>query len=88
VSRALRALRGEDHIGVVLTGLMLVTGSIVGYAYSMEFFISWFSQNPYEQFTFINRAFGPYWWAYWTMISCNVLSPQVQLAILLFSLVF
>ena len=57
--------------------IMLVTGSIVGYAYSMEFFIAWFSQNPYEQFTFINRAFGPYWWAYWTMISCNVLSPQV-----------
>ncbi len=57
--------------------IMLVTGSIVGYAYSMEFFTAWFSQNPYEQFTFINRAFGPYWWAYWTMVSCNVLSPQV-----------
>ncbi len=57
--------------------IMLVTGSIVGYAYAMEFFIAWFSQNPYEQFTFINRAFGPYWWAYWTMITCNVLSPQV-----------
>ncbi len=54
-----------------------MTGSIVGYAYSMEFFIAWFSQNPYEHFTFINRAFGPYWWAYWTMITCNVLSPQV-----------
>jgi Ni/Fe-hydrogenase subunit HybB-like protein len=57
--------------------IMLTTGSIVGYAYSMEFFTAWFSQNPYEQFTFINRAFGPYWWAYWTMVSCNVLSPQV-----------
>ena len=57
--------------------IMLVTGSIVGYAYSMEFFIAWFSQNPYEVFTFTNRAFGPYWWAYWTMVSCNVLSPQV-----------
>ena len=43
----------------------------------MEFFIAWYSQNPYEQFTFINRAFGPYWWAYWTMITCNVLSPQI-----------
>jgi Ni/Fe-hydrogenase subunit HybB-like protein len=57
--------------------IMLVTGSIVGYAYACEFFIAWYSGNPYERFTFINRAFGPYWWAYWTMISCNVVIPQV-----------
>ncbi|HEY6225581.1 MAG TPA: hydrogenase, partial [Verrucomicrobiae bacterium] len=54
----------------------LATGSIVGYAYSMEFFIAWYSGNPYEKFTFINRAFGPYGWGYWWMISCNVLVPQ------------
>jgi molybdopterin-containing oxidoreductase family membrane subunit len=57
--------------------IMLVTGSMVGYAYSMEFFIAWYSGNTYEQFIFINRAFGPYAWAYWTMITCNVLSPQI-----------
>jgi len=57
--------------------IIVATGTMVGYAYGMEFFIAWFSQNPYEQFTFVNRAFGPYWWAYWTMITCNVLSPQV-----------
>ncbi len=57
--------------------IMLVTGSMVGYAYGMEFFIAWYSGNQYEQFTFINRAFGPYAWAYWTMISCNVLVPQI-----------
>ncbi len=57
--------------------IMLVTGSIVGYAYACEFFIAWYSGNPYERFTFINRALGPYWWAYWTMISCNVVIPQV-----------
>jgi len=50
---------------------------MVGYAYSMEFFIAWYSGNGYERFTFINRAFGNYAWAYWTMISCNVLSPQL-----------
>ena len=33
--------------------------------------------NPYEQFAFINRAFGPYAWAYWIMISCNVITPQL-----------
>jgi molybdopterin-containing oxidoreductase family membrane subunit len=56
--------------------VMLVTGTIVGYAYATEFFIAWYSGNPYERFTFINRAFGPYAWAYWTMITCNVISPQ------------
>jgi len=28
-------------------------------------------------FVFVNRAFGPYAWAYWIMVSCNVLSPQL-----------
>jgi len=56
--------------------IILVTGSIVGYAYITEFFIAWYSGNPYERFTFFNRAFGPYWWAYWTMMTCNVISPQ------------
>ncbi len=57
--------------------IILLTGSIVGYSYAMEFFIAWYSGNPYEQFTFINRAFGPYAWAYWTMVSCNVITPQL-----------
>lgn len=57
--------------------VILATGTMVGYAYAMEFFIAWYSGNQYEQFAFINRAFGPYAWAYWTMISCNVISPQL-----------
>jgi molybdopterin-containing oxidoreductase family membrane subunit len=57
--------------------IILLTGTMVGYAYGMEFFIAWYSGNPYETFAFINRAFGPYWWAYWTMVSCNVISPQL-----------
>jgi len=56
--------------------IILLTGCIVGYAYSMEFFIAWYSGNPLETFVFINRAFGPYWWAYWIMVSCNVITPQ------------
>lgn len=56
--------------------IMLLTGSIVGYAYAMEFFIAWYSGNIYENFTFTNRALGPYAWAYWTMITCNVIVPQ------------
>jgi len=57
--------------------VILLTGSMVGYAYGIEFFMSWYSGNPYESFTSINRAFGPYAWAYWIMVSCNVLSPQI-----------
>ena len=57
--------------------IILVTGMMVGYSYAMEFFIAWYSGNPYEKFTFINRAFGPYAWAYWIMISCNVIVPQI-----------
>ncbi len=57
--------------------IMLVTGSMVGYAYAMEFFIAWYSGVQPEQFTFLNRAFGPYAWAYWIMVSCNVITPQL-----------
>jgi|SRR5579871_4264768 len=57
--------------------IMLVTGSLVGYAYAMEFFIAWYSGNEYESFAFINRAFGPYAWAYWIMVCCNVVTPQL-----------
>ncbi len=57
--------------------IILATGSMVGYAYSMEFFIAWYGANPYEGFAFINRAFGPYAWAYWIMVTCNVISPQL-----------
>ncbi len=57
--------------------VILATGMIVGYAYSCEFFIAWYSGSPFERFAFINRAFGPYWWAYWIMASCNVLVPQI-----------
>ena len=57
--------------------VILATGMMVGYAYGMEFFIAWYSGNLYERFAFINRALGPYAWAYWTMISCNVLAPQL-----------
>jgi len=57
--------------------IMMMTGMMVGYAYSMEFFMAWYSGNPYELSTFLNRAFGLYGWAYWIMISCNVVIPQL-----------
>ena len=78
----LRALYGlhdlitQRHIDNICK-ICLGTGSIVGYAYIMEFFIAWYGANPYESFAFINRAFGQYAWAYYIMFSCNVITPQL-----------
>ncbi|MEX0652891.1 MAG: NrfD/PsrC family molybdoenzyme membrane anchor subunit [Phycisphaeraceae bacterium] len=57
--------------------VMLGTGWIVLYAYSVEFFIAWYSGHHFEQFAFLNRPFGPYAWAFWTMIFCNCVGPQI-----------
>lgn len=65
-----------DHLEKMCK-ILLATGSMVGYAYCMEFFMAWYSGYIFEQFVFINRAFGPYAWAYWTMFSCNVIFPQL-----------
>jgi molybdopterin-containing oxidoreductase family membrane subunit len=71
----------KDYITIYHIELMniiiIITGSIVGVAYLTELFISWYSGVPAEQYAFINRATGPYWWAYWTMMTCNVISPQL-----------
>src|SRR6218665_203574 len=71
----------EDYITIYHIELMniiiIITGSIVGIAYITQFFISWSGQVPAESYAFINRATGPYWWAYWSMMTCNVISPQL-----------
>jgi molybdopterin-containing oxidoreductase family membrane subunit len=73
----MRSLVTMKHLEL-MNKIILTTGSLVGYAYAMEFFVAWYGGNEYERFVFVhNRMTGPYAWAYWTMISCNVLSPQV-----------
>jgi Ni/Fe-hydrogenase subunit HybB-like protein len=57
--------------------VLLLTGSIVGYAYASEFFSAWYAGNLYERYHFINRATGPYAWCFYLMVLCNVLTPQV-----------
>ncbi|NNC90298.1 MAG: hydrogenase, partial [Akkermansiaceae bacterium] len=57
--------------------IILLTGSIVGYAYLMELFVAFYSGAKYEMAAFQYRITGPYWWAYVCMMSCNVLSPQL-----------
>ncbi len=74
-----KVLNWENYITLghieAMAKVIVVTGLMVGLAYGTEFFIAWYSGNEYERYCFINRATGPYWWAYWSMISCNVLSP-------------
>jgi Ni/Fe-hydrogenase subunit HybB-like protein len=57
--------------------IILLTGTIVGYAYLMELFVAFYSASQYEIDAFVFRTSGPYWWAYVAMMSCNVLSPQL-----------
>jgi len=56
--------------------VIVLTGSIVGVAYLTELFMAWYSGVEYEQAAFQWRILGPYWWSYWAMMSCNVISPQ------------
>ncbi|MDQ3050308.1 MAG: polysulfide reductase NrfD [Bacteroidota bacterium] len=76
-----KVLNLEDYITIyhidMMNRIILITGSIVGVAYITEFFIAWYSGVEYEQYAFINRATGPYWWAYWSMMTCNVITPQL-----------
>ena len=77
-----RKVMGFEHLITIrhlenMAKIIIVTGGIVGLAYGTEFFVAWYSGNAYERFTFINRATGPFAWAYWTMVSCNVISPQL-----------
>jgi Ni/Fe-hydrogenase subunit HybB-like protein len=80
VTRKVLAL--EDYITLehieVMNKVIVLTGSIVGVAYITELFISWYGQNPYEMAAFKNRwdLSTPYGWAYWLMMSCNVIAPQ------------
>jgi molybdopterin-containing oxidoreductase family membrane subunit len=60
-----------------LAKLTLFTGSILFYAYAMEYFVAWYSGSTFEQATFWRRAFGPNWWAGWTMIICNAFVSQL-----------
>ena len=79
IARAVMGL--QDYFTVrhveAMCKIVIVTGTMVGLAYLTEFFIAAYSGNPYEQFVFLNRAMGPYAWAYWIMVSCNVISPQL-----------
>jgi molybdopterin-containing oxidoreductase family membrane subunit len=76
-----KAMNLEDYITPShienMNKILIATGSIVGLAYGTELFIAWYSGVEYEQYAFLNRATGPYWWAYVIMVVCNVVSSQL-----------
>jgi len=79
VTRRVMAL--ERYITVrhleAMAKILLLTGSLVGFCYLTELFLAWYGGNPYERAAFWNRAMGPYAWAYWTMMTCNLFVPQL-----------
>jgi molybdopterin-containing oxidoreductase family membrane subunit len=76
-----KTLHLKDYITIYhiesMNKIIILTGSIVGVAYLTELFVAWYSTNEFELFAFVNRATGPYAAAYWTMMICNVISPQL-----------
>ena len=78
---ARKVMRFEDYITMkhihAMCKVVVFTGSIVAAAYLTEIFTAWYSGSPYEQFVFLNRAGGPFSWAFWIMVTCNVISPQL-----------
>jgi molybdopterin-containing oxidoreductase family membrane subunit len=57
--------------------VMLATGLIVGYGYTTEAFMAWYGQDKYEGFMMLNRMTGPYAPFYWSLITCNIVAPQL-----------
>jgi len=58
-----------------LAKLCMLTGAILTYAYGIEHFIAWYSDNPYEWGVFVYRATGDYAWVFWMMVTCNCIIP-------------
>lgn len=76
-----KVLHLEDYITVLhieyMNQVILLTGGIVGVAYIIEYFIGWYTGMPYENYVYLSfgAATGPYWWAFWALIICNMVVP-------------
>jgi molybdopterin-containing oxidoreductase family membrane subunit len=57
--------------------LMLVTELLVAYGYAAEVYTGWYSGSVYESYMTMNRFIGPYAPAYWSLIFCNIVAPQI-----------
>jgi len=58
--------------------VLLATSLIVVYGYTMEAFMAWYSGSPFERYMYWNRVSGHYWWAYWALLLCNMVTPQLM----------
>ena len=71
----------ENYITIqhieLMNKVILLTGGIVTVAYLTEYFIGWYSGQSYENYTYLSfgAATGPYWWAFWMLITCNLIVP-------------
>jgi len=60
--------------------ITLATCWMVTYGYIMEAFMAWYSGDVFERSMMMNRAFGPYGWAFlWTLMAINVNSSAIAL---------
>ena len=71
----LKELLNDRHLNN-MSKVMLLSGLIVAYGYAMELFYGWYSGSVYERAMLVNRLIGPYWWAYWSLILCNIAVPM------------
>lgn len=73
-------LKLEEHVTIyhmeAMAKLILLTSTIVAYAYATEFYIAYYSANPFEADQFTWRWQGDYAWAFWTMVCCNCVFPM------------
>jgi len=86
VQTLLLIMRKVSHLEAYITRVhienmnkvILLVGGIVMVAYITEFFIGWYSGSSYEDYTYLSvgAATGPYWWAFWLLITCNLIIPQ------------
>jgi Ni/Fe-hydrogenase subunit HybB-like protein len=58
--------------------VMLATGLIVAYGYMMETFMAFYSGDEADKYAILNRMAGPYAVAYWSLIACNIVLPQMM----------
>ncbi len=77
-----RAIYGLKHIITIrhidnMSKIMLATGLMVFYGYLNEVFFGWYSAHEYEMYMIWNRMTGPYAPAFWALIFCNGLVPQL-----------
>ncbi|ACH37155.1 menaquinol oxidoreductase complex ACIII, menaquinol-binding membrane protein subunit ActC and DUF3341 subunit ActD [Citrifermentans bemidjiense Bem] len=63
----------------MLAKTIILTATIVGYAYAVEAFIAWYGEDPIEWQNHLWRAFGPPAWMYWLCVVCNVFVPWLFL---------